>query len=307
MMMWTFIDGITRQQVTPSESWFSAISAALKSHATPDQSGYHVNAGAVSRDGHIVFGANHEMAKNDTVTHGEEAVISALTSQYPDDLIHVLAFVGVGGTIASPCGNCRDALKRYADLENLVIINAPKNGGESIVVCGKEFYKESFTAVPHPGMILASNGLVAARKAERDAYDVYSKNSLPAYGAAIVCDGCIFRGSYHGNVAYHPNLPISAAIGNFRDSDDPARKNVLSIIVAAEEMPVVHYKDRQDALEFAEAMQALNGREGPLPVYIVAGDDIYKTDTEEWLPYPFSPSHLGMQDRIVEGYRKLFE
>src|SRR3989338_8791796 len=294
MVVWDFIDGLDKKQIMSfNPMWALALEAASQSQATPNQSGYHVNTGGATRNGKIVSGANHEMAITDTITHGEEAVIANALGQYgKDDPLQVIVFTGLGGggEIPSPCGNCRDAIKEYTDLDNLVIINAPRSGGSAVVVPGRAFFRDTFNEVTgdEKKEVLSSAELSEALKAERNAYDIYLSESSPRiYGSAIKCfNRAVFRGSFRGNVAYHPDLPISAAIANFRDgSNDPTRINVQSITVAATAIvPDVPYKDRQDALEFAEAIQSLNRRSGQaLPVYLIdAGNNrVFRTDTIE--------------------------
>src|SRR3989344_1733978 len=352
MPTWNFIDGLKKEPIdSVNPRWTSALEAALQSQATPLQSGYHVNVGAVTMKGNVVSGSNHEMAITDTITHGEEAVIAAALEKYgKDDPIQAIAFAGLGGAdIASPCGNCRDAIRQYSDLDNLVLINAPRDGGKAVLVPGKAYFKDVFHSleVPEGIQLLYSSvgrftmsrldnrmifklmhgeektrpphvdGVREALRAEKNAYDIYVTSSSPRiYGAAVVCwNGLVFRGSYRGDVAYHPELPISAAIGNFRDgSDDTNRRKVKEIIVAATgSIPDVMYKDRQHALEFAEAIRSLSGNPGtPLPVYLVnlksdgQRTEIFKTDTNEWLPLRFSPKHLGLEKAMASGYEKLF-
>ncbi|MEK6942656.1 MAG: cytidine deaminase [Nanoarchaeota archaeon] len=318
MPKWNFINGLDNQVIESVDPrWVSALEVALTSQATPDQSGYHVNAGGVTKKGNFVSGSNHEMAITDTVTHGEEAVIvAALETFGREDPIEVIAFAGLGGgEIASPCGNCRDSIRQYADPNNLVIINAPREGGKAVLVPGRAYFKSDFIEVKETGELRFA-AIKQAVLAEQSAYDIYSTKSSPKiYGAVIACEnGSIFRGSFRGDVAYHPDLPISAAIANFRDgSDDPSRKSIREIVVASTgSIPDVMYKDRQHALELAEAMQSLNGRSGnPLPVYLVnMGNDgsmkIFKTDTNEWLPHRFSPKHLGLEGAMAGSYAKLF-
>ncbi|MEK6857905.1 MAG: hypothetical protein AABX39_04940 [Nanoarchaeota archaeon] len=304
MPEWKFINGLNNKEINSFDPmWLYALEAALESRATPLQSGYHVNTGAVTKRGNVVLGSNHEIAVTDTITHGEEAVIVAALEKYgKDDPIQIIAFAGLGGgTIGSPCGNCRDAIKQYTDLDNLVVINAPRDGGVAVVVQGKVFFKDTYEEIKgkEKAQILYSQARYQALKAEKSSYDIYLVESSPKiYGAAVVCEnGAVFRGSFRGNVAYHPDLPISAAISNFRDgSDDPTRRNVSSIVVAATEtVPDVMYKDRQDSLEFAEAIQALNSKSGiPLQIYLVHANEqkVFKTDTNEWLPFSFSPKNL---------------
>jgi len=322
MPKWEFIDGLTRKLIESYDpAWRCALEAALESRATPFQSGYYVNTGAVTKRGHIVSGANHEMAITDTVTHGEEAVIAAALDRYgKDDPIQVIAFAGQESGISSPCGNCRDAIRQYTDLNNLVVIGAPRIGGTAVLVKGKTFFTDSFKEATEEEKerLFVDNLVYHVLKAEKNAYDIYLTESSPKiYGAVIVCEnGMAFRGSFRGDVAYHPVLPISAAISNFRDgSDDLSRKDVKSIVVAATgRIPDVMYKDRQHALEFAEAIQELNEKPGiSLPVYlvnigkIVRTTKVFKTDTKEWLPFSFSPKHLGLAKEVAAGYEKLFE
>ena len=324
MPEWNFIDGIKRTQILDvNQKWISALNAAFNSKATCFQSNYPVNAGAATSSGKTVYGSNHEMSITDTVTHGEEAVIASALEKYgKNDKIEVIAFLGLDGIyldIPKPCGNCRDAIKQYTDLEKLILINAPKLGGNAIVVPGKSYFFENYENVSgaEKQLILDSAALQESLNAEKMAYDIYSSIFSPKiYGAAILCENnLVFRGSFRGNVSYHPELPISSVISNFRDgSNDPNRKKVKAIIVSSTcNLPNVMYKDRQDALEFAEAIQSLNNNSGiPLPVYLINADTkiqnskIYKTDTYQWLPYSFSPKNLGMEKKIVEGYRKLF-
>ena len=321
MPKWNFINGLDHSFIENVDiRWVYALDVALKSRATPYQSGYHVNTGAVTKDGHIVSGSNHEMAITDTVTHGEEAVIvAALEKSGGDDPIQVIAFVGLDAGLPSSCGNCRDAIKQYTNIENLIMICGPRDGGEAIVLPGALLFKDEFTEMKSKEKkeILNSEAVTQALRAEQIAYNVYSTAlSPPIYGATIECEnGLVFRGSFRGDVAYHPVLPISAAITNFRDgSDDLERRFVKRIVVVARgKVPSVQYKDRQHALEFAEAINSLNGRLGePLPVYLVnIGDtskkcQVFRTDTNDWLPYAFSPQHLGLESEIVNGIRKLF-
>jgi cytidine deaminase len=323
MPKWTFINGLTEEKIKGLDemcTWTRALEIALESRATPDQSNYYVNVGAVTKSGSGVYGSNHEIGITETITHGEEAVIARALDEFGrEDTIKVIAFVGLApARIPSPCGNCRDAIKKYINLEKLVIVNGPREGGEAIIVPGKAYFFEEFKIASKKDFerISKSKALEQALIGKETAYDIYlnEKTSPPVYGAAIVCEnGEIFRGSYRGDAAYHSVYPISSAIENFRNSsDNPDRLNVKRIVLATEINFEIPYKDRQHALEFAEAIQSLNGKSGkPLPVYIVRLNnqlivqDILKTNTSEWLPLRFSPGHLGLESAMTEGYKKL--
>jgi cytidine deaminase len=322
MLEWKFINGITKESMMSSNEYLLAINAAFKSRATPFQSKYHVNTGALTQNNNVVFGSNHEMAITDTITHGEEAVIAnALENYGPNDKIKIIAFLSNNEEeIGSPCGNCRDSIKQYTDLDNLIIINAPRNGGTATIMPGRAYFKNEYEEIPASKRekILKSIVLKEALAAEKIAYTTYLTQDSPnIYGAAIQCEnGLTFKGSFRGNVAYHPSLPISSAISNFRDgSNNSSRKWIDSIIVASTSgIPEVMYKDRQDALEFTEAMQTLAGRSRtPLPIYLVNAKnglesaELFETNSSEWLPFSFSPEHLGLADQVAKGYEKLFK
>ena len=91
---WEFFQGPEGiEKVTPTNEMKLAVLEAQEARATPYQSGYHVNTGAVTKGGHSVRGSNHEMGITNTITHGEEAVITAALELYGDsDPIAYMAF-----------------------------------------------------------------------------------------------------------------------------------------------------------------------------------------------------------------------
>ncbi len=321
MPNWTFVNGLTGEKIEDADlKLSSALNWARASRATPYQSNYYVNTGAITQEGHGVCGSNHEIGITETLTHGEEAVIARALDEFGEkDPIEVIAFackrdppVGIG----IPCGNCRDAIQRYTNLEKLVIVNGAELGGEAVVVPGKAFFFDDFKKINYEDEMPVS--AVEGGQAIfglMQAYNIYcNPETTPSlYGAAIVCEnGDIFRGSYRGDAAYHSIYPISSAIENFRNgSDDAERLNVKRIVIAtADKNFKIPYRDRQHALEFAEAINSLNGKKEPLPVYIFTQGrdnqlDVFKTDTNEWLPLRFSPGHLGLDGKMAEAYKKL--
>jgi cytidine deaminase len=317
-MGWIFKDGITgRIYDNIDERWLRAIEAAGRANPTPFQSGYHVKWGAITASGIAVYGSNHEMAKSDTIAHAEEEVILAsIKDSSQGDPIEICASLAPGPDgIVNPCGNCRDALKDYSNLENLVVIGASVPKRTAVIIPGLAYFKRTFREVDRAGLqtLRKSQGVMKALTMEKRAIDLSSTSVSPlAYGAAIECEnGLSFGGSFRGSIAYHSVLPISSAIEVWRNgSSDHKRRFVSCLLVhSAEGMPEVFYKDRQDALEFAEAIQMINDRPGvPLPVYLIDsfGSRAWRTDTNEWLPYPFSSRNLGIKEKLVEEYQKLF-
>ncbi len=317
-----FINPITKENITNSENpsllqkYSELIELAAESRPTPTQSGYPVHSAAMTESGIMVKGSNHEHGITDTLTHGEEgAIVAALEKAGEHDLIKIIAFASQYEGMANPCGNCRDVIAQYCS-KDLIIISGKKEGGLVTVVSRNEYFFDDFERLK-PSDLVSIAGFFEALRAEKAAYDIYTSPEK-LYGAAIVSQNdMVFRGSFRGDVAYHAVNPISAAICNFRDSsDDPERLDVREIvIVSTNHQPKVPYKERQHALEFAEGIQAYNNRSGqPLPVRLYQVDkqqDMvkkgWKTDTYQWYPYPFSPAHLGMEDKLKGGIEKLIK
>lgn len=322
MLHWTFKDGMSGLPIVAKKEWIKSLKASLCSHPTPNQSGYFVRTGATTKKGNVVFGGNHEIGIAETITHGEEAVIARALDEFgPDDPIEVIAFTtDYNAGIGSPCGNCRDAIYAYTNLHKLVVIEGQKNGGEAIVVKGKIFFKD-VRKLSHPdkneiGRLLQSKGFLSALCGFDIAYDIYSKTKKHIYGVAIVSEnGLVFRGSLREDASYHSVYPISSAIETFRNSSDDLERFFVKeiVIVSKTDVPDVLYKDRQHAMEFAEAIGSMRGNhKTPIPVFIISFDEkkreakeAYRTNTTEWLPYRFSAGNFGMSEKMKEGFKKL--
>lgn len=319
---WRFVNPITNNDLAETEDhallekYSELIGLAAGSKPTPRQSGYPVHTAAMTESGIMVKGSNHEHGVTDTLTHGEEgAIAAALEEAGENDPVKIIAFASPHEKLITPCGNCRDIIAEYCSKE-LVIVSGRKEGGLAYVMPGKEYFLDNFRRLKLSGLedTITFKGFLGALKAERTAYDIYTSPEK-IYGAAIVTQkGEVFRGSFRGDVAYHAVCPISAAISNFRDgSDDPGRLNVKEMVIASTcHQPKIPYKERQHMLEFAEGIQAYNNKSGqPLPVKIFQADEQgqvikgWKTDTNQWYPLPFSPAHLGMENKLKEGIGKL--
>lgn len=323
-----FIDPMTQRDVTrtltPEKryNFGELIQFATKSKATPYQSNYFVKTAAMTQSGKFVIGSNHEMALTETITHGEEAVIARALDNYGDqDKIVTIAFEGPTNEdgkayIGSPCGNCRDSIEQYCDMDALVLLEGSSKKGPISYMPGNRFFFEDYeTARKTPGN---EAGFLQAKKGLHTAYDylVPKEKQDQLYGAAILTeDGRIFRGSFKGDAAFHAVNPISAALCNLRDSaDDPERINLKEVyVVGKKQKPKVLYKDRQHLLEMVEAMRIYKGDDPlepiPITLYQLGGRNqvqkAWKTDSQEWLPHSFSAAAFGMDKKIKEGIEKL--
>jgi len=312
---WDYVDGITSEELERKTEWDLALEAALKARATPFQSGFNVNTGAVTSGGNVIYGSNHEISLTEAISHGETAVIAKALDEFGlGDPIQVIAFAeDYPASIPSPCGNCRDAIRQYTDLESLVLICAHRDGGKAIVVPGKEYFFDNFSEAnkEEAERILKSKGLKEALLGEKAAYDVYVNTAAmpkPLYGAAIVAGNKIFRGSYRGDGAYHSIFPISSAIESFRNRNIKSFNTDEIIVASSDHDPFVFYRDRQHAMEFADAIDYLNYKQGPLPVYLVNSETkkVRETNTDEWLPFKFSSASFGdFKQKMTKAYQKI--
>ena len=123
-----------------------------------------------------------------------------------------------------------------------------------------------------------------------------SKNAN-AYGCAINCAiGPVYHGGLTPDIAYHPSLPLRNALTALTFSHRYTRRHSIREIVIAQtgKMPTVPYLERQHLLEFAKTVS----NKSPVSVALVQADErgntqkVWKTDSDEWLPYGFFPEIL---------------
>lgn len=324
-MKWEFFQGPEcKEKISdPDERWTQALEAALHSRATPRQSGYHVHTGGVTQSGEVVFGANHEIGITSTSAHGEEDMINHAVNIYgEEDPVEIIAFAGLGGGEIIPphCGNCRDVINEYTSINQLTVINGPKEGGRAIVMPGSTYFNDTFPEVTNDTLIQEINnseGLDEAVAAVKRSYDIQATDKTPTrYGAAIVMGDDTFSGSFLGDTAYHSIYPLAAAIIHYRESKRRCKENSLIkeiYITAPEDNFKVMYRDRQHILEFTQGSQLFNNQQqSNVPIFLISTDSrdeitqIRKTNTDEWLPYPFSPANLGLESELARGFGKIF-
>jgi cytidine deaminase len=320
---WRFVDPVYDRNMDSflsdktKKDYIKMIFSANGSKPTPSQSDYYVRTSGKTKSGIVVTGSNHEMAITDTVTHGEESVIDhALEKAGEDDLLEIIAFSGKeGGGPISCCGNCRDAIQEYCP-DDLVLLSGSVKGGAVSVMNARDLFHGDFRRGNDiRGFAEQYKYIDQAFYAASSSYDIYAdKKKASMYGAVIVSDCKAFKGSFFGDVSYHPILPIGAAICNFRDSTMDAMRlqRVSEIVIVTFGCPAdIPYKDRQHALEFSQSIAAYSGKEDwAIPIRIFKTDragnfeDSRVTNTREWLPFPFSPKHLGKDQEMKAGIAK---
>jgi cytidine deaminase len=295
---------------------------AKTARAYPDQSGFFVRTAGITKSGVLWKGGNKEYGHTDAFIHGETAVISGL-KDITDDPIEAIAWYKDGEVgphdAGRPCGNCRDILKKYCSPDTILI-----NGNEKGFVAKplSEYLFEEYHFMNFDFVVpeQVSEGL----KAIESATDIYLPERLhnETYGAVLVGrDGTMWRGSHYTNVGYDSVTPVLSAVLNWKNTyptGETSRAHLLLsklIVVGSAGIPNVFYRDRQAILELDEVLRRFISSEDPLRVELIhanrssSGEVVLqhakKTDTEEWLPYPFSPGAFRMDDVMQGQLQKL--
>lgn len=285
------------------------LDAANRSKQTPLQSGFNVRTAALTKSGKTVLGGNMEYGLTSAI-HGEESVIANwLQACSIDDKIVAIAFasdedVKEDSQWVTSCGNCRDLVKQYCDPNGIFIEGKPD--GLFRHYHFSKLYFDSF----HPLELekldnaVPQEALDSALRAMRLSYDIYTGKT---YGASIITPSYMFSAGIEGDVAYHPTLPLRNVITCLKYGTYNRKElNAEKVIVAGPKALDVPYKDRQYLFEFVELLRAAGLRKEPVEVYIIETNEAdepkraWKTDSDEWLPFPFSPSVLGMEEKMKE-------
>lgn len=299
------------------------IHEASLARAYPDQSGFFVKTAGITEGGKLWTGGNKEFADSDTIAHGETAVVSGIRDM-TNERIEAIAWYRDKETgpldFGRPCGNCRDALLKFCDPE-LVLLNG--NERTFVYTRLKDFLFEDFKEAEIPSR---ANGLyVDAGYIAREAgIDIYLPEEMKprTYGAVLVAEnGDFWRGSLYSNDGYDSITPVLGAVLNYQYNYPVGRidRDKLSlrklVVVGVGLMPHIYYRDRQALLGLDEALRRFTGKADPMEVEIinVAGDywesgrvnKIYKTDSEEWLPHPFTAGAFRRDDIVLAKLGKL--
>lgn len=320
--MWIFkniINGEIIEDRKEIKIFSKLLKTAKNACPTPDESGYFVRASAMTVGGHYVFGSNHEYATTNGI-HSEESLIVRVLEKFgADDMIRFIGFLGEPGEIVRPCGNCREIIKKYAFVDNGYIITGSPKGGLATVIPLKEFFFEKFNYTDRNPSSIEKIAIKEALRALNFSFDAYVSFDLHhLYGAAIITyNGNIFSGGFLGFSDYHPCFPIMSAINNLVFSKKTNRFDVYELVIVypftAGKPVSVNYKDRQHFLDFSEVIMKNKGKRAdkPIKIKIFALNKCgqvccsWKTNSREWLPFPFSAQEFGMSDTIQKMVEKL--
>ena len=284
--------------------------AAGASNPIPDQSKFFVHTAAMNTKRKIYCGGNTEFAICDGI-HGEESAVANALDDEPKSKIEIVAFTNHGEAPEVPrhCGNCRDYLMRYAS-KNAETVEGSLKGDILVVPFWNTYIVENFMAADNFRFLSDHHDAIQqANIALKRSYDIYArqKGRDMLYGAALITTEGLFRGSYDGDAAFDPVLPIKASIINMKNSHVSRDAfNIEGLVVVARSRPKVLYKDRQSLLELQEQFS-----DKPIEVILANVDEtnkirrVWRTDSNEWLPYAFGPASLGMKGKMDEYKVKL--
>lgn len=309
---------LTPEQI---DTYSFLIRTAKRARAYPDQSGFFVRTAGITKNGVVWSGGNKEYSHSDAFIHGETAVVSGLRDQTdsPIDAIAWYRDKETGpGDFGRPCGNCRDILRKYCGPETILL-----NGNETGFVYTKlkDFIFDNFKANELNNFTL---GLVPqALRALRASTDVYLPEPMKKflYSSLLIGDWSpTWPGSHYSNVGYDSVTPVLGSVISWKNSYPfgtiSKRSLHLSklLVVSETGIPDVFYRDRQAILELDEVVRRFT-KKGPLKIELVHAKessngslvihDSRITDTEEWLPHPFSPGAFRMDDVMDEQLAKL--
>ena len=312
MVEWNFRD-LPQHYKGREGTFLKLLEYASFANATPLQSGYNVRGAARTTNGLILIGSNHEFGANSAI-HCEESLAVMLVDIKKGEVLDAISILaGDPGNIATPCGNCRDVLKQYGDKDS-VIISASPNGGLATVTPLQSYFKDDFSQVSDLRQFsLLNKSVLMARKGEIWSDTLGTKDEF-AYGAAIEShDGELFFGGLEGSIEYHPVPPIKCAMIVMKySSENPNRFNIKGITLTKKGgMPKVTYRDRQYLRGLADRVNAFYHRREPIPVTLLqlseAGEAEkgWATNSDEWLPHPFTAINLGLENGLEESIRKL--
>ena len=288
------------------------ISKAKNAFSDPNQSGYKVRAAGITKNGDIVTGGNKENSHSDAYVHGEIAVVSRIRDQYGNIPIKAIGFFKEGENVGvTPCGACRDVLIQQTSLDLILVA-----GNEDKIVVNKlkDFTFENFRPIEPKN--LDKVGIKDARIALDKGIDVYLPENLKkkVYGVSVVDQNTEkYRGSHYTNAGYDAITPGLAAVQTWNNSALKKRADIKKIIfVSRENIPSPFYRDRAALSELADITRLFANRQTGVQVELIQLDELNNiknaviTDTDEWLPRPFSARSFGMNEAIQDQYDKMF-
>ena len=118
-----------------------AMACAMLENSYAPYSHYHVGAALLCEDGSVFTGVNIENASFGATICAERSAVSAAVSQGKRRFVKI-AIVG-SGSVAWPCGICRQVLREFACGPDMPVIVGPA-GGEFTVKTLSELLPESF-------------------------------------------------------------------------------------------------------------------------------------------------------------------
>lgn len=293
----------------------------------PVTSGVHARNGTLlidknSGDYSIQTGGNIEYENRAYAIHGEETFVNKTLqyafSQHPlqpgeeseakntlNLHYHTTILFGINNSreSAAPCGNCRDLMKSYFDLESTLVANVRPDGQVHIFKLG-DYYVDTFkecTSLTNEDQLLLDHAFEAYERSFAFYTDVKE-------GAALRGQkGGIFSGAKMEDVAFHDTMAVLSAIDKAREAKDHIITHA-AFVVEDQDHISIPYKERQFLLEATTFNHAL-GYDEPIKVLITEKEQkkVFETSTEEFMPFAFSTVRFDMGSGLDEYIRELIK
>jgi cytidine deaminase len=266
----------------------------------------------------IVAGGNLERGSG-VATHCEESLetsISVILGNNKKTKIIVIV-AGDPDNLAYSCGNCRDVLKTIITPDTILVTASPKGGKVDVrkasdLYFGEEKMKKETFLVVSPNEDKTYHQRVYGRLNEAIERSISFGKNENRYSVVIEFENSPPQSSfYFGSIAFKPSLGIINNLINLMNEGNPHLLKIKRIHVGVVNNPDnIPYADRQHLYDFVDYIREANIRQDPIPINIYNLNSGYppffwETDSDEWLPLPFSARNLGAGP-VLNKYMKLW-
>lgn len=292
-------------------------------NANPIYSGYFVEGwtGVVENPTLLWPLFNFEHGEGDAL-HGEETAGTLLRAHYASSLPEKRAMIAFKDLFTvdavRSCGGCRDFMRDNFNPASLIIAANSQQEQigvwrlEDLLVKIDESHRLKLPELEQPIAEVIQS--LSAADFEQQGYWPYHDQSMypeRRYTAMIVIDGKKYKAGGYGPVDFRTIPPVQQLMatlmteldaGKLPELNHPRKPEELGLYILAQQtntIPDVVYKDRNQVLELVYRLgQRWHSPDLTLPVLLVARDEdsskqIYRTDTEQWLPMSFHPKVLA--------------
>lgn len=317
-----FVEPLTGVNVELSESIriraIDTLRMAENAVCLPDQSHFFVMTAVSTANREWGVGGNKESWAGKAEQHGETSAIDNCYQQFGPTVKGKIDVIGFyvpeidPSSYAGSCGDCLDVMREHCSPDGIIVDGNPDTGIIRTLRVN-QVYKDTFSNTPGFPLnhSLVHTAIDALNRAQLGLVPMERRNLV--YGVSgRTRSGLDVAGVYIGMSGYHPIRPLSAMVAQLTNNahrmEDYALETVY--IVMPENLPYISYADRQVLEDHRSRQQAMGGK-SDIDIVCIRIDSkgriVQKEQTaaSEWLPYPFSVGHFGMNDVLQEDAERL--